>query len=364
MSNLTPAMTPQQQQALRLLQLPEPRLQAEIQQALENNVMLEADEQFDATWALPSDQDGDAPRACAADETTLHDHLAWQLVLAPLPNGPRTIGRALIDAINDDGYLTETPQAIAAAVAAELRADAGVVESVLEIIQGFEPVGVGARSVPECIGLQLARLDPATPGLEAAQRIARHHLELADGRQFRDLQRLTGYGGAEVETAIALIGCCHRRPGAAFDALRAEYLVPDAFARHASGGWSVELNPAATPRLRLNERYAAMVTRSPDQAALRAQLQSARWLVESLEIRNETVLKVARAIVYRQLAFLNRSEDAMRPMSLREVAEPVELLESTFSRVTAGKYLHTPRGVFEFRHFFSGQDYRRMMPAA
>jgi RNA polymerase sigma-54 factor len=369
-------MTPQLQQAFRLLQLPEPALQALVQQALETNVMLQADEAFDATWALESHSDLEADELLlhAADENaartsasgpTLHEHLAWQLEEAPLPNGPRAIGRALIDAINDDGYLTKTPQAIAAEVAGAVRADAGVVESVLGIIQQFDPVGVGARTPSECIGLQLAQLEPGTAGLDAAQRIARHHLELAAGGYFRDLQRLTGCSGAEVETALALIRSCHRRPGAAFDPLRAEYAVPDVFARRISCGWTVELNPAAAPRLRLNERYADMVTGSPDHANLRAQLQEARWLVGSLEMRNDMVLKVARTIVYQQLAFLGRSEQSLRPMTLAEVAEAVEMHESTVSRVTTGKYLHTPRGVFEFRFFFSQPaGSRRMLPAA
>ena len=236
-----------------------------------------------------------------------------------------------------------------------MRADAGVVESVLAIIQQFDPAGVGARSVPECIDLQLAQLEPDTPGLDTARKIARHHLELAEGRQFQDLQRLTGCSGPELEAALALVRSADRRPGAAFQSMRAQYLVPDAFARRTPHGWVVELNPAATPRVRLNERYAAMVTGSADQAMLRAQLQEARWLVRSLEIRNDTVQKVAREIVERQQAFLDRSEESMRPMTLPDVAKAVDMHESTVSRVTVGKYLHTPRGVLEFWQFFSGR---------
>ena len=360
------AITPQLQQAFRLLQLAARELQAQVQQALENNTMLEADEAFDATWALDgqSDQDPDSPWPRSADgdvkrpgdsATTLREHLAWQLELAPLPNGPRVIGRALIDAINNDGFLTETPQAIAAAVAGKVRADASVVESVLAIIQQFDPVGVGARSVSECIALQLAQLERGTPGLDAALKIAHHHLKLVESLQFRDIERLTGCSATEVEVALALIRSCHQRPGAAFESLRGGYVVPDVFARHTSQGWTVELNPAAVPRVRVNERYAAMVTRSADHANLRSQLQEARWLVGSLEIRNETVLQVARTIVYGQRAFLDRSEKSMRPMSLHDVAEAVEMHESTVSRVTTGKYLHTPRGVFEFGFFFDCQ---------
>jgi RNA polymerase sigma-54 factor len=355
-------LTPQLQQAFRLLQLPAPALQSRIQHALENNVMLEADEEFDATWALDTQADADAPwphtaegkvKRPAESAATLHEHLARQLEQAPLPNGPCAIGRALIGAINDDGYLAESLPAIAAAVAGRVRTDTGVVESVLAIIQQFDPVGVGARSVSECIGLQLAQLEPGTPGLDAAQRIARHHLQLADNQQLVDLQRLTGCSGTDVETALALIRSCERRPGAAFQSQPGTYVVPDVFVRHAADGWTVELNPVATPRLRLNERYAAMVTRSPDHALLRAQLQEARWLVGSLEIRNDTVLSVARAIVYRQKGFLDRSADALRSIPPGEIAEAVGMQESVIPRAAAGKYLHTPRGVFEFRFFLS-----------
>jgi len=362
------AVTPQAQQAYRLLQLPALELQSHIERSLDTNVMLETDEAFDATWALdsaPGAADEGAPVARAADggpllqddpSGTLHDHLAWQLELAPLPNGPRAIGRALIDAINDDGYLNKTTQAIAGAVSGAVRADAGVVESVLEIIQQFDPAGVGARSVAECIGLQLAQLEPGTPGLETARLIARHHLELADSQQLNDLQRLTGCGGPELEAALALLRSCHRRPGAAFQSLRAEYVVPDVFARRTPDGWTVELNPAATPRVRLNERYAAMITGSADHAMLRAQLQEARWLLRSLEIRNDTVLRIAQTIVEGQKTFLDRSGENMRPLNLREVAEAVGMHESAVSRVTAGKYLHTPRGVLEFRLFFASAN--------
>ena len=350
-----PALTPQLQQAFRLLQLPSPALQSYLQLALESNVMLEADEEFDATWTLDSSAHSAEGEVEWLSErsSTLHDHLAWQLGQATLPNGPRSIARALIAAINHDGYLAKSPQAIIAAVSEAVRADAAVVESVLAIIQQFDPRGVGARSVAECVGLQLAQLEPGTPALDAAQRIARNHLQLADNHQFVDLQRLNGCSSSDVETALALIRSCDRRPGAAFQPHRVTFIVPDVFARHTSDGWSVELNPVATPRLRVNERYAAMVTRSADHALLRVQLQEARWLVGALEIRNETVLGLARAIVYRQKAFLGHSAESMRPVLPGEIAEAVELQESAIPRATAGKYLHTPRGVFEFRFLVS-----------
>jgi RNA polymerase sigma-54 factor len=384
-------MTPQLQQAIRLLQLPTVELQAQVLQALESNVMLETDEDFEATWSLDTPpveaQDAAGPEGepepvveigddwpeptAAESETpwsgsgesdlelpdesgrTLRDHLAWQLELAHLPSASLAVGRAIVDAINDDGYLTETLEAIAEAVAEETATDVAGVERVLAIIQQLDPAGVGARSVAECIELQLAQLDPATPGLATARALAHRHLELVAGHELGKLQRELHVTGEELDVALALVRSCHPRPGAAFQALRTEYVVPDVFARRTPQGWLVELNPSALPRVRLNEGYAGMLTRAPDHAVLRTQLQEARWLLRSLEIRNETMLKVARTIVDRQQAFLDRGEESMRPMILKDVAEAVGMHESTISRVTTGKYLHTPRGVFEFRFFFS-----------
>jgi RNA polymerase sigma-54 factor len=384
------AMTPQLQQAIRLLQLPTLELQAQVLQALETNVMLEGDEDFEATWAAEaapreaSDEDGgdepvveigddwtepsaaesEAPWSGTGDrelelpdETgrTLRDHLNWQLELAHLPPDALAIGRALIDAINDDGYLTEPLEAIAEALAGELRTDAAGVARVLAVVQQLDPTGVGARSVAECIELQLAQLDAATPGLATARALAHRHLELVAGRDLAALQRELRVSGEDLDVALALVRSCHPRPGAAFQAGRTEYVVPDVYARRTPQGWIVELNPAALPRVRINEGYAGMITRAPDHAVLRAQLQEARWLMRSLEIRNDTMLKVARTIVERQQAFLDRGEESMEPMILRDVAEAVAMHESTISRITTGKYLHTPRGVYEFRYFFSSQ---------
>jgi RNA polymerase sigma-54 factor len=402
------AMTPQLQQAIRLLQLPTVELQAQVLQALESNVMLESDEDFEATWSLdampaearaapdesgaepegepadvreeaepvveigddwtePSAAESEAPWSGSGgsgsgelelpDESgrTLRDHLLWQLELARLPPAALAIAQAVVDAINDDGYLTESLETIAEAASAGGPADLQAVERVLEVVQQLDPAGVGARSVGECIELQLAQLDPATPGLAAARTLAHRHLELVAGRELAALQREMHVSGDELDVALALVRSCHPRPGAAFQSPRTEYVVPDVYARRTPQGWVVELNPSALPRVRLNEGYAGMITRAPDHAVLRTQLQEARWLLRSLEIRNETMLKVARTIVDRQQAFLDRGEESMQPMVLKDVAEAVEMHESTISRVTTGKYLHTPRGVFEFRFFFSSQ---------
>ncbi len=385
-------MTPQLQQAIRLLQLSTLELQAQVQQALESNVLLEADEESEPTtsledmaaaeregsnsvddtqtvveigeeWTEPTAAESEAPWARGSgnaeleiedeSERSLQDHLVWQLELAHLPVAQVTIGRALIDSINDDGYLTETAQAIADAVAPDVRTDATGVETVLASIQQFDPAGVGARSVAESIALQLNQLDPATPGLSAAHALARHHLELVASQQFSLLQRQMHCSGEELDVALALVRSCHPRPGAVFQQDRTEYVIPDVYVRRSPQGWLVELNPAALPRVRLNESYVGMITRAPDHAVLRTQLQEARWLLRSLEIRNDTMLRVARTIVERQTAFLDSGEESMQPMILRDVAEAVQMHESTISRVTTGKYLHTPRGVFEFRFFFS-----------
>ena len=384
-------MTPQLQQAIRLLQLPALELQAQIRQALESNVMLEADEEFEPAasldepelradadeadpeepiveigdeWSEPNAAESESPRSHSgegpaefADESgqTLQEHLVWQLEMARLSPAAVTIGRALIDSISDDGYLTESLAAIADTVAPEVHADIHEIEAVLAIVQQFDPAGVGARTVAECIELQLRQLDPATPGLETALGLAHTHLELVASQQFSRLQHQMHCSHDELDMALALVRSCHPRPGSTIQPTRTEYVVPDVFVRRSPRGWIVELNPAAVPRVRVNEVYAGLITRAPDHAVLRTQLQEARWLLRSLEIRNDTMLRVARSIVERQTAFLEHGEESMEPMILQNVAEAVQMHESTVSRVTTSKYMHTPRGVFEFRYFFSSQ---------
>ncbi|KPJ81645.1 MAG: hypothetical protein AMJ58_04140 [Gammaproteobacteria bacterium SG8_30] len=378
-------MTPQLQQAIRLLQLPALELQAQIREALESNVMLEAEEadedrasleeaeaetataettvEIGEDWPEPTAAEADAPWSGGDDDRlleladdsgqTLTDHLLWQLELAHLDPRSLAIGRAVIDAIGEDGYLVDSLEEISATLSPDIEAPPGEVEDVLQTIQQFDPLGVGARSVAECIDLQLAALDPETPGLELARRLAREHLDLVAAQQFPALKRQLHCSPEELETAIALVKSCHPRPGSAIQQTRTEYVVPDVFVRRTPTGWVVDLNPAAVPRVRLNQGYAGLVSRSTDHAVLRSQLQEARWLLRSLEIRNETLLKVARSIVERQAAFFEHGEEAMTPMVLKHIAEAVEMHESTISRVTTGKYMHTPRGVLEFRYFFS-----------
>jgi RNA polymerase sigma-54 factor len=396
-------MTPQLQQAIRLLQLPALELQAHIRELLETNVMLEPTEEAEGTgtfeaaelatpdreheheqpelperaqeessvevvdegWGeqtvgaaeAPWNSDDDERQQEFADASgqSLQEHLLWQLELAKLEPREFAIARAIIDSISDDGYLTEPLDEIANTLRPEVECDAAEVESVLGGVQALDPPGVGARSVGECIELQLRQLDPATPGFNTAIEIARHHLELVAERELSLLRRELRATEEEIASALALVRSCHPRPGATVSTGSAEYVVPDVFVRRTDHGWSVEINSATLPRVRLNSSYASLIGRNASHATMRAQLQEARWLLKSLEIRHETLIKVARSIVERQQAFLEHGDEHMRPMILKDIAEAVGMHESTISRVTSGKYMHTPRGVFELRYFFSSQ---------
>ncbi|HWX68417.1 MAG TPA: RNA polymerase factor sigma-54 [Steroidobacteraceae bacterium] len=387
-------MTPQLQQAIRLLQLPALELQAHIRELLETNVMLEQEEAeatgtfevivtaaeqpkaaeraaestvevLDGGWGEHTAGPADTPWSGDDDERqqeyadasgeSLQDHLLWQLELARLEPRELAIARAIVDAVSDDGYLTESLEEIGQTLRPELECSSDEIASVLERVQVLDPAGVGARSVGECIELQLRQLDPSTPGFETALRIARHHLELVAERELSLLRRELRATEEEIASALALVRSCHPRPGATVSAGSAEYVVPDVFVRRTEHGWGVEINPATLPRVRLNQGYASLIGRNASHASMRAQLQEARWLLKSLEIRHETLMKVARSIVERQTAFLEHGEEHMRPMILKDIAEAVTMHESTISRVTSGKYMHTPRGVFELRYFFSSQ---------
>jgi RNA polymerase sigma-54 factor len=301
-----------------------------------------------------SGEDDDRQQEYADDAgQSLQDHLLWQLELASL--APRNLGiaRAVVDAISDDGYLTESLEEIAQTLRPEIVCSAAEVATALAGVQALDPPGVGARSVGECIELQLQQLDPATPGHAIALKIARHHLELVAERELSLLRRELRASEEELAAALALVRSCHPRPGSIVSAGKAEYVVPDVFVRRTEHGWGVEINAATLPRVRLNTSYANLIGRNASHATMRAQLQEARWLLKSLEIRHETLMKVARSIVERQTAFLEHGDEHMRPMILKDIAEAIAMHESTISRITSGKYMHTPRGVFELRYFFS-----------
>ncbi|MBV6415567.1 MAG: RNA polymerase sigma-54 factor [Steroidobacteraceae bacterium] len=390
-------MTPQLQQAIRLLQLPALELQAHVRELLESNVMLEAVEETEQTgifeaiqspaerearlemaqheapqvdveivteqWSSEPSGPSEAPWAPDDDdraqeyaepaEASLQDHLLSQLEVADLDARRLAIARAIVDAINDDGYLIETAGEIAATLRPDVVCTEGEVLEVLATVQALDPAGIGARSVAECITLQLRQLDGATPGIATALAIATDHLDAVARGEHALLRRELRVSDEELAAALALVRTCRPRPGTVVSGASPEYVVPDVHVRRTDRGWSVEINPATLPRVRLNQGYASLLGRSNSHATLRAQLQEARWLLKSLEIRNETLLKVARAIVERQSAFLEQGDEHMRPMILKDIAAAIEMHESTISRITSGKFMHTPRGVFELRYFFS-----------
>ncbi|NGX15195.1 RNA polymerase factor sigma-54 [Wenzhouxiangella sp. XN24] len=398
-------LTPQLQMAIRLLQLPVLDLQAELREALEKNVMLEMDDGLELAPAkgeqkTPSDALRETPAAQSAESGTdtperfdddvsyadvsdfgsgysgsgqgrgdgedqrdyadvsgssLRDHLIAQLDVA-FPEGDRKyIATMLVDAIDDDGYLTESLEDICTNLAPELVTDVDEVERVLACVQRFDPLGVGARDLSECLLLQLAPFAPDTPDLELVRRLASECLVELGEQDYATIRRRLGCSVEQLEHAVALLRSLNPRPGGAADTRPPEYIVPDVFVRRDESGWRVDVNPAIAPRLRVNAAYAGSLGRGGEYSTLRTQLQEARWLVKSLEIRNETLIRVARAIVSHQEQFLERGEEGMRPLVLREIADALELHESTVSRATTGKYMHTPRGVYEFRYFFSSQ---------
>jgi RNA polymerase sigma-54 factor len=404
-------MTPQLQQAIRLLQMPTLDLQAHLAEVLESNVMLEQEEPepeeaadfelgahftaaepptedfgstepvevevVDQPWADRTGTGSDAARAEDDEERTrdladergesLREHLLGQLELLGLSDDDLAVAVALVDAIDDDGYLVETLAEVAQNLARDgiHTYDDEEIERVLLLVQKLEPAGVGARDLAECLQLQLAGLDRGTPGLALAHHIITRHLRLLAQRDLAPLRRALEADAEaaplpkDEETlaaAVALVRACHPKPGSLVSAVLPEYVVPDALVRRTARGWSVELNGRALPRLRVNQDYAGLLGRgSSGHATLRTQLQEARWLLKSLEIRHDTLLKVARAIVERQSEFLAQGEEHMKPMILKDISAAIGMHESTVSRVTSGKYLHTPRGVFELRYFFSSQ---------
>jgi len=374
-------MTPQLQQAIRLLQLPVLDLNAQIQEALEENIMLEMEDLPDVpqtnaettaevetiraedTWQERSAEriaDGGwngegRPITEFADESgqTLREHLLWQLEMEDFSPRQLVIGEAIVDSINDDGYLSVDLDEIEASLDEESGVTPQEIEETLVKVQRLDPVGVGARSVSECIILQLQQLDPSTPGLALAIELAENHLDLIASREYGELRRSLRTSEEDLHDALALVRSCNPKPGLAVSPAGAEYVIPDVFVRKIDNRWQVEISPTGVPRLSVNQQYARLLRGSGDHSVLRSQLQEARWLIRSLEIRNETLMKVATCIVARQTEFLEHGDEAMKPMVLRDVAEEIGMHESTISRVTTNKYMHTPRGVFEFKYFFS-----------
>ncbi|MEO5829949.1 MAG: RNA polymerase factor sigma-54 [Rhodanobacter sp.] len=402
-------LTPQLQQAIRLLQLSQLELEAELRQIAESNPLLEfAEEIEDDEDTEVSEAEFDYPSAetvATADSTdevdsndwsdsggaaespidfssssagssssstpssrgdddfepqnaapeTLQQHLTWQLNLASFNPRQHLIATVLIDALSPAGYLIEGLDAIAAALPADFNASIAEIEAVRRQLQGFDPAGVGSLDLRDCLRVQLEQFDPDTPQRELALRIVDSELDLLARNDIVRLSRRLRASTDDVAEAAVLIRSLDPRPGAALDTTPVEYVAPDVYAIRDGTRWRVSLNADAQPRLGLNQHYCGLIAkaRGEDASWMRGQLQEARWLIKSLESRAETLLKVSDAIVRRQSAFLDYGPEAMHPLVLREVAEEVGMHESTISRVTTRKYLHTPRGTFELKYFFS-----------
>jgi len=420
-------MTPQLQQAIRLLQLSTLDLKEEIQDALESNPLLETVEEgeireqgrLDAAASRaeadraadagsdgaddtmgPDDRDydvrdaepelqaapGDLPQELPVDSAwediyepllppssgsrdeestdfysqrsaaqTLVDHLVWQLNLTRFSDTDRAIATAIIDAISDDGYLTQSLEDIQAAFD-DPEIGVAEVEAVLHRIQYFDPPGVGAREPRECLLIQLRQLPEDVPHRATALQLVGDHFDLLASQDQAQIRRRLKLDEAELSGVIRLIRSLNPRPGSLVTDAEPQYVEPDVFVSKRGDSWRVELNPEATPRLRVNADYAALIRRadnSLDNQFLKNHLQEARWFIKSLKSRNETLLRVATKIVEFQRGFLEHGDVAMRPLVLRDIADALGMHESTISRVTTQKYMYTPRGTLEFKYFFS-----------
>ncbi|HGF4393390.1 RNA polymerase factor sigma-54 [Escherichia coli] len=391
------AMTPQLQQAIRLLQLSTLELQQELQQALESNPLLEqidtheeidtretqdsetldtadALEQkempeelpLDASWdtiytaGTPSGTSGDyiddeLPVYQGETTQTLQDYLMWQVELTPFSDTDRAIATSIVDAVDDTGYLTVPLEDILESMGDE-EIDIDEVEAALKRIQRFDPVGVAAKDLRDCLLIQLSQFDKTTPWLEEARLIISDHLDLLANHDFRTLMRVTRLKEDVLKEAVNLIQSLDPRPGQSIQTGEPEYVIPDVLVRKHNGHWTVELNSDSIPRLQINQHYASMCNNARndgDSQFIRSNLQDAKWLIKSLESRNDTLLRVSRCIVEQQQAFFEQGEEYMKPMVLADIAQAVEMHESTISRVTTQKYLHSPRGIFELKYFFS-----------
>ncbi|MEL0083953.1 MAG: RNA polymerase factor sigma-54 [Gammaproteobacteria bacterium] len=423
-------MTPQLQQAIKLLQLSTLELQQEINEALETNPMLEVDEDQltgesdNVDFSTPevseqitsavspdsgsetSDSDGETGTSVdlndantIPDETpldtdwqetfaessyelisgsaptnrqgeelpdftatthkaeTLTDHLTWQLDLTPFSDRDRIIAEAIIDAIDGNGYLRASTEDLLASLPVddEQPYQQEEVITALHRVQQFDPPGVAARDLRECMAIQLNQLGEEAPGREAALLIL-DHLDLLAKREFKQLRRKTQLDDDQLRLAIAVIQQLNPRPGSGVADEPTEYITPDVFVRKVGDRWKIELNPAIAPKLQINALYSGMIKRRDSgetNTYLKNHLTEARWFINSLHSRNHTLVKVATAIVDRQRDFFEHGAEHMKPMVLNDIAGDVEMHESTISRVTNRKYMHTPAGIFELKYFFS-----------
>ena len=417
------AMTPQLQQAIRLLQLSSLDLQQEIQEALDGNPLLELEESPNDTESSTDDKANESasteltaseqpssentasdneqsepepfdtsdvieknemPEELPVDTTwddvysagtgstgiamddempiyqgetteSLQDYLMWQVQLTPFSETDVAIATAIIDAVDDKGYLTCSAEEIQESMGDD-EVELDEVEAVLKRVQQFDPLGVASRNLQECLLLQLATYPGDTPWLAEAKMLLKDHIGLLANRDYRQLMRDAKLKEPDLKSVMQLIHDLDPRPGNRVVPSETEYVIPDVSVFKDHGKWIVTVNPDSVPRIRVNQQYAALsksTRNSADSQFIRTHLQDAKWLIKSLESRNETLLKVARCIVEHQQDFFDFGEEAMKPMVLNDIALAVDMHESTISRVTTQKYMHTPRGIFELKYFFS-----------
>ncbi len=390
-------LTPQLQQSIRLLQLSTLELNQELERFLQENPLLERDDGIgeqptappdmrgaagaDGDSSGPADRDAAAPEPLtaefiaveeapfgaardegddsdfpqiAADALTLRAHLLSQLSLTNLSERDRRLVTLLIDSLDDDGYLAHDIPELLALLPQELAIEPAELQIALKHLQNFEPTGVGARNLSECLALQLAALPEDSPHRAQALEIVKHHLETLATRDFGRLRKVLRCDDTCLRAVQKLITGLNPKPGRDFSSEETRYVVPDVIVRKVKGVWLASLNPEALPRLRVNRLYADILGRHRNGASqqLASQLQEAKWLIKNVQQRFDTILRVSQAIVDRQRYFFEHGEVAMRPLVLREIAEALGLHESTVSRVTTQKYMHTPRGIFELKYFF------------
>jgi len=390
-------LTPQLQQSIRLLQLSTLELNQELERFLTDNPFLDREEANEPEQAAPrpgagsgetqerveapaaeataesapaefdwySDtgggsssgrDDGDEPdfQQVAPDLPKLRDHLMGQLAMLNLEHRDRILVGVLIDALNDDGYLSQPLDDLLDALPDETEVEADELQIALKHLQHLDPAGIGARTAAECLELQLLALPQTMPGRALAIPLVRNHLALLAARDFVRLKRALACTDEQLRVAQRLIQSLNPRPGAAFSTVETRYVVPDVVVKKIKNVWTASLNPDAMPKLRINRMYADILqgNRSASSSQLSQQLQEARWLIKNVQQRFETILRVSQAIIDRQRHFFEHGEVAMRPLVLREIADLLGLHESTVSRVTTQKYMLTPRGIFELKYFF------------
>jgi len=407
-------MTPQLQQAIRLLQLSTIELSNEIQDALDSNMMLETTEDnaqeseqntqtakddntaeqnnsesnnesasldtqlneestipdelpVDTVWDDIYDSMSHLPSSSAPADSgdfepisitgeSLQQHLNWQRELNPFSEVDSMIAETIIDSIDDDGFLKSDLEDIHQSLAKDLEIELDEVAAVLRQVQNFDPPGIAARDLKESLILQLEQLDNTADYLELTKQLVQQHFDQLAGHDYTQIMRQMKISEPEFREMITLVQSLNPRPGSHITDSNPEYIVPDVFVSKKKDKWVVELNADTAPKIRINSHYASLIKQvgnSSDNTEMKNHLQEARWFIKSLQSRNETLLKVSTSIVNRQLGFLEHGEEAMKALVLHDIAEEVDMHESTISRVTTKKYMHTPRGIFELKYFFS-----------